>query len=147
MVRVVRLLVAIMAHPLALRVGLAKVISVFIRIVFACQVSPGFRAGRDFTLAYGGLGTIIHGGCRVGDRVTIGANVTLGGNFGKGGVPMVGNDVYIATGAKVLGPVIIGDGVTIAANAVVLSDVEPFTVYGGVPARRLGDARSDRNPA
>ena len=51
--------------------------------------------------------------------------------------PVIGNHVTITCGAKVLGPITIGDGATIGANAVVVKDVEPGAVMGGVPARRL----------
>lgn len=51
--------------------------------------------------------------------------------------PMIGNDVTITCGAKVLGPITIGDRVTIGANAVVVKDLPPDSVWGGVPARRI----------
>jgi serine O-acetyltransferase len=127
------------------RIGVAKILSIFVRLIFGCQISPGVKIGRRFVLAYGGLGTVIHGDCTFGDDVIVGANVTLGGNFGKGGVPIVGNNVYIATGAKVLGPIRIGDDAIVAANAVVLSDVEAGCIYGGIPARKIGIRQSIDN--
>lgn len=123
-----------MSMPVCRKTGLAKVISVFIRLVFACQISPGAKFGTGVKLGYSGLGTVIHGRAVIGSGVTIGANVTIGGNFGNG-VPDIGNDVYIATGAKVLGGVKIGEGSIIGANSVVLKDVEPYSIYAGVPAR------------
>lgn len=48
---------------------------------------------------------------------------------------VVGNDVYIGNGATIIGPVTIGDGAVVAANATVTSDVQPFTIVGGVPAK------------
>lgn len=137
MTKILRLCVWLLGRPLLYRTGLAKLLSVAVRIVFSCQVSPGVRVGRRFVLAYGGLGTVVHGACVIGDDVTLGANVTLGGNFGKGGVPRIGNNVYVATGAKILGPVVVGDNVIIAANAVVLSDVEGNAVYAGMPAVKI----------
>ena len=65
-------------------------------------------------------------------------NVTLGSNR-KPGVPIVGGHVDIGPGAKILGPVTIGDHATIGANAVVLSDVPAGAVVGGIPARVLKD--------
>ena len=141
MTHVLRLCVSLMGRPLLCRTGIAKLLSILVRLLFACQISPGVRVGRRFVLAYGGLGTIVHGDCVIGDDVTIGANVTLGGNFGKGGVPRIGNNVYVATGAKLLGPIAIGDDVVIAANAVVLCDVESGSVYAGIPAVRIRDSR------
>ncbi len=51
--------------------------------------------------------------------------------------PIIGNDVTITCGAKVLGPITIGDRVTIGANAVVVKDLPPDSVWGGVPAKRI----------
>ena len=51
--------------------------------------------------------------------------------------PVIGNNVTITCGAKVLGPITIGDNVTIGANAVVIKDCPPDTVWGGVPAKQL----------
>ena len=50
---------------------------------------------------------------------------------------MIGNDVMITCGAKVLGKITVGDGAVIGANAVVIRDVEPGAVMGGVPAKRI----------
>jgi len=56
---------------------------------------------------------------------------------------IVGNDVYIGYGATIIGPVIIGDGAVIAANAVVTSNVEPYSIVAGVPARKIKARFSD----
>lgn len=50
---------------------------------------------------------------------------------------MIGDDVMITCGAKVLGEITVGDGAVIGANAVVIRDVEPGAVMGGVPAKRI----------
>lgn len=135
MTKVIGFLARLMANRLLVSSKLAKLLSIFIRLVFSCQISPGAKFGRSPVLAYGGLGIIIHGSAIVGDNVSIGAHVTLGGNLGKGGVPRVGNRVHIGPGAKILGPVRIGDGAIIGANAVVLADVPAGTFVAGVPAK------------
>lgn len=71
----------------------------------------------------------------IGDNCWINQQVTIG-HTGKG-CPVIGNDVMITCGAKVLGNIRIGDGAVIGANAVVVRDVEPGAVMGGVPARKL----------
>ena len=65
--------------------------------------------------------------CMVNQQVTIG--------WANGGVPTIGNNVWIAAGAKVLGPITIGDDVIIGANAVVVKDVPSHSIVAGVPAK------------
>lgn len=134
MSRFIVLLANFMSMPICRRIGLAKILSFFIRLVFACQISPGAKFGTGVKLGYSGLGTVIHGQAVIGKGVTIGSNVTIGGNFGNG-VPNIGNYVYIATGARLLGGINIGEGSIIGANSVVLKDVEPYSIYAGAPAR------------
>ena len=72
----------------------------------------------------------------VGENCWINQQVTIGYN-GRGTAPVIGNDVMITCGAKVLGPITLGDRAVIGANAVVIRDVEPGSVMGGIPARVL----------
>ncbi len=68
----------------------------------------------------------------------IGSNVTIGGKGrGSTGVPIIGNYVYISTGAKILGKIKVGNNVTIGANAVVINDLPDNVIAVGVPARIL----------
>jgi serine O-acetyltransferase len=77
-------------------------------------------------------GVIIHTGAEIGRRVAIMQQVTLGGkDWGVNEAPVIGDDVYIGAGAKVLGAVHVGRGAIIGANAVVTRDVPPYcTVVG-----------------
>lgn len=94
---------------------------------------------------YGGIGVVINKNCKVGSGTRVGSNVTLGGgsfnvNREDGRniyAPVIGRNVYIATGAKVLGGCVIGDNCVIGANAVVNSDFESGSVVAGVPARKI----------
>lgn len=99
---------------------------------------------------YGGIGVVIHAECKIGDFVNIGANVTLGGgrsrideNGMQRQIPYVGSRVYIATGAKLLGGITVGDHSIIGANAVVTNDVPPFSVVAGNPARVIASITPD----
>lgn len=83
-------------------------------------------------------------GVVIGDYVTIGSNVKIWqqvtlGSHGKPGerpqYPVIENDVKIFAGAKIIGGVTIGQGAIIAANAVVLIDIPPYSIAAGIPAK------------
>jgi serine O-acetyltransferase len=97
-----------------------------------------------------GNGVTINANARIGDYVIIGANVTVGGGNprrDKNGVtrwvPVIGNRVYIATGAKILGGLEIGNHCVIGANAVVTKDIPDFSVVAGVPGRVIATITTD----
>ncbi|HAS6040074.1 serine acetyltransferase [Vibrio vulnificus] len=135
MSRFLSFLIRIMSNDFILKFGVGKLISLIIRLVFSCQASPGVKIGKNVKIGYGGLGCVFHGSAVIGDNVTIGSNVTLGGNFNKGGVPVIEEGAYIATGAKVLGPVKVGKYSVVGANSVVISDVPERVIVAGSPAR------------
>jgi serine O-acetyltransferase len=113
----------------------------------------GVEIARDVTLGEGVIflhtvGIVIGGDSRIGDRVTfLGGNTV--GSIGWRGYPRIGNDVVIGAGARILGPVTIGDGATIGANAVVLNDVPHGATAVGVPAvvRSRSKPRSSEAPS
>jgi serine O-acetyltransferase len=78
---------------------------------------------------------MIHPEAIIGDRVTIEHGVSIASNRGREGAPVIGNDVVIQCGAKILGPVKIGDGATIISNSLVVTDVPAGATAMGVPAR------------
>ena len=82
-------------------------------------------------------GIVIHPNAKIGPNCLLMQQVTLGVLTGKEGAPELGYHVDVGAGAKILGPVKIGDGAKIGANAVVLSDVPAGAVAVGVPARIL----------
>lgn len=107
------------------------------RILFAVVLPASVQMGRGVVLGYAGIGTVIHARAVIGDRVIIGPNVTIGGKTPHFAVPVIEDDVDIGAGARIIGPVRVGRGAVIGANAVVVKDVPAGAVVGGVPARIL----------
>jgi serine O-acetyltransferase len=97
-----------------------------------CIIGRGAEFGPGLIVLYG-TGVVINGRVRGGSNVTIYQQVTLGGEQDR--VPVLGDDVTIAAGAKVVGPVRIGDGSTVAVNSAVFRNVPPGTTVLGVPAQ------------
>lgn len=100
------------------------------------EIHPGATIGRRLVIDHG-TGIVIGETAQIGDDVLIYQGVTLGGTGKDVGKrhPTVGNGVMISAGAKVLGPINIGDNSRVAAGAVVLKDVPPNSTVVGVPAR------------
>lgn len=91
--------------------------------------------GEGFEVGYWGLGIVIHPRVKIGRNVFVSNGVTIGGRNERPEVPRIDDDVFIATGAKILGNLTIGRGSVIGANAVVIRDVPPRSIAVGVPAR------------
>lgn len=100
------------------------------------EIHPAAQIGKRFFIDHG-TGVVIGETAIIGDDVTIYQGVTLGGTGKDVGKrhPTIGNNVMIGSGAKVLGPLNIGDNSRIAAGAVVLSDIPSNSTAVGVPAR------------
>lgn len=100
------------------------------------EIHPAVEVGKRFFIDHG-TGVVIGETAVIGDDVTIYQGVTLGGTGKDTGKrhPTIGNNVMIGAGAKVLGPLVIGDNSRIAAGAVVLEDIPPNSTAVGVPAR------------
>jgi serine O-acetyltransferase len=107
------------------------------RIAFAVSLPPSVQVGSGVVLGYSGLGTVVHARAVIGNGVIVGSCVTIGGRSEHYEVPVIEDDVDIGTGAKILGPLRVGRGAIIGANAVVIHDVPPFAIVAGVPARVL----------
>ncbi|GEM_PF-489714 len=75
----------------------------------------------------------------VGEKVWINHEVTVGASGTNGKNPVIGNGVVLCCGAKVLGGVTVGDNAIVGANAVVVKDVAPNTIVGGIPAKYIKD--------
>ncbi len=127
-----------MAHSLHQRglILLPRVISQIARLVSGVEIHPGAKIGDGVFIDHG-MGVVIGETAEVGNNVTLYQGVTLGGTGKEKGKrhPTVGNNVVIGTGAKILGPIVIGDYAKIGAGSVVLNNVPANTTVVGVPGR------------
>jgi serine O-acetyltransferase len=117
---------------------LAKFISLLNFIIFGLEVPARLHIGFGLVIPHT-HGTIIGAGY-VGNNVTIYQQVTLGAKLADFGYefnlrPKIADNVIITAGAKILGPVTLGEGCVIGANAVVIRDVPPNTLAVGIPAQ------------
>ncbi len=121
-----------------------RLISQLTRFFTKIEIHPGATIGKGLLIDHG-CGVVIGETTVIGDDCTIYQGVTLGGTGKDTGKrhPTLGNNVMVGAGAKILGPFKVGDNSKIAANAVLLREVEPDSTCVGVPARvvKRGDRR------
>ena len=127
-----------LAHLLWLRGYrlVARLLSQIVRFATGVEIHPGATIGKRFFIDHG-MGVVIGQTSEVGDDVMLYHGVTLGGRSMQKVKrhPTVGNRVTIGAGARLLGPIRIGDDVQIGANSVVVSDVPAGSVAVGIPAQ------------
>lgn len=114
----------------------ARLISQISRFLTGIEIHPGARIGRRFFIDHG-MGIVIGETAEIGDDVMLFHQVTLGGTGKDKGKrhPTIENNVIISAGAKVLGPIVIGENSKIGANAVVLHDIPKNATAVGIPAK------------
>lgn len=135
---------AVMMHRLSHKLWksgfywLARVISHFTRWGTGVEIHPGAVIGRRFFIDHG-MGVVIGETAVIGDDCTLYHGVTLGGTSWKPGKrhPTLGRNVVVGAGAKVLGPIEIGDGARVGSNAVVVNPVPAGATAVGVPGRLI----------
>jgi serine O-acetyltransferase len=97
-----------------------------------CIIGRGAEFGPGLLLIHS-TGVVINGTVRGGSNVSLEHQVTIGAERRQ--APILGSDVFVGAGAKIIGPVTIGDGAKIGANAVVVGDVPAYATAVGIPAR------------
>jgi serine O-acetyltransferase len=114
----------------------ARWISFFARWLTNIDIHPGATIGRRFFIDHG-AGVVIGETAEIGDDVMLYHGVTLGGTTWTTGKrhPTLGNNVVVGAGAKILGPIRIGEGARVATNSVVIADVPAHMTVVGIPGR------------
>lgn len=122
----------------------ARALSQLTRWLTGVEIHPGAVIGRRFFIDHG-MGVVIGETAEIGDDVMLYHGVTLGGRTREGGKrhPTLGDGVAVGAGAKILGPVVIGAGSAVGANAVVTKDAPEDSILVGVPAKAR--RRTDRD--
>ena len=124
---------------------IARIISQLARFFTGIEIHPAAKIGKNLFIDHG-MGVVIGETSEIGDDVTIYHAVTLGGispsidterQRHEKRHPTIEDNVIIGSGAQILGPINVGKGARIAANAVVVNDVADNTTMVGVPAKAI----------
>ena len=123
---------------------LARWISHWARWLTGIEIHPGVRIGRRFFIDHG-MGVVIGETAEIGDDCTLYHGVTLGGTTWNKGKrhPTLKNSVVVGAGAKILGPITIGENAKVGSNAVVVKDVPDGATAIGIPARLVETGDTD----
>ncbi len=115
---------------------MARVVSQVSRFFTGIEIHPGAVIGRRLFIDHG-MGVVIGETCEIGDDVTLYQGVTLGGTGKEGGKrhPTLENNVLVASGAKVLGSITIGENSKVGAGSVILKEVPPNSTVVGIPGK------------
>ena len=135
--------------------GMFRKIALPLRIFYKIRLhNLGLKLGYSIPLNVIGKGLalvhygtiVIANGAKIGENCRIHEGVTIGATNGSRKAAVIGNNVFLASGAKIIGEVEITDDVAIAANAVVTKSIlEKGTTWGGVPAKKISDNDSHSN--
>ena len=113
-----------------------RMISAFSRFLTGIEIHPGAKIGKRFFIDHG-MGVVIGETAEIGDDVLLYQGATLGGTGKEKGKrhPTLGNDIVVGAGAKILGPIKIGNNCKIGAGSVVIQDVPDNSTVVGIPGR------------
>ena len=109
-------------------------------MIYGADISPKAKIGKGFRISHS-VGIVIGPNVIIGDNFQCFQNVTIGGRdraINKRTMPIIGDNVTVFSGAVVIGPITIGDNVSIGANSVVTKDIDANLSVAGVPAKTIG---------
>ena len=123
---------------------LARMLSQLGRWLTGIEIHPGAKIGKRFFIDHG-MGVVIGETAEIGDDVTLYHGVTLGGTTWRKEKrhPTLGNNVVVGAGAKILGPIIVGDNARVGSNSVVVKDVPAGATVVGIPGRVMSPKKDD----
>ncbi|MCD5380583.1 serine acetyltransferase [Candidatus Gracilibacteria bacterium] len=117
--------------------GLGYVLYNRAKLKYGCDIAPTAKIGAHFKIAHIG-GIVIGRNAIIGNNCTINNNVTLGmKNKDKSEMPKLGDNIYVSSGAKLLGDIQIGNNCIIGANSVVVNSFNKNLIIAGIPAKIL----------
>ena len=125
---------------------LARLFSQFSRFITGIEIHPGAIIGNKLFIDHG-MGVVIGETSIIGNDCTLYHGVTLGGISTEKGKrhPTLQNSVIVGAGAKVLGPITIGNYARIGSNAVVINDVDDYDTVVGIPAKKINKEKNTKN--
>ena len=124
----------------------ARILAHVGRWLTGIEIHPGATIGRRFFIDHG-MGVVIGETAEIGDDCTLYHGVTLGGTSWERQKrhPTLGNNVVIGAGAKILGPITLGDNVRVGSNSVVVKDVPPGATVVGIPGRIITPVADEKS--
>ncbi len=127
---------------------LPKLFRNIIFLMFNSYIPPSAQIGNGTVFAYGAIGVVLHANCKIGENCVIGQGVTVGakeGFFSKDihRSPEIGNNCYIAAGAKILGGIVVGNNCIIGAGSIVVANIPDNSVVVGSPGKVIHKTKAD----
>lgn len=126
---------------------LGRVLSHLARLLTGVEIHPGAKIGQRLFIDHG-MGVVIGETAAIGDDCTLYHGVTLGGTTWRKGKrhPTLGNGVVVGAGAKILGPVEVGDGARVGSNSVVLKSIPAEATVVGIPGHIISAKKREHSP-